>query len=71
MYSQTGSYIVLAGILANVLAYLGIHIEAGLINQTIIDLLTLIGDVAVIYGTVHQALAHKQLAITTGAYPKK
>lgn len=67
MYSQLGTKIIVAGIISAIIGHFsGAVINPDIITKFINDILTVGGDIAVIYGTIHQAFAHKQLAVETG-----
>ena len=59
MYTQSGTYAAIAGILVSVLGHFGI-------SSTVDDLAQVIGAVIVIVGIVRQAIAHKNLATVAG-----
>ncbi len=72
MYSQTGTKLAIAGIVAVFLShYVGASVEADFITKVINDILSIGGDIVTIYGIIHQAFAHKKLAVTTGTFPVK
>lgn len=63
-YSQAGSYISIAGLIVLILTHFGINATADQIGA-------IISGAALLYGIIHQAISTKNLAISTGAYPKK
>lgn len=70
MYSQSGSWIAVAGVVVLVLSYFGINIEQEVVSAAFISVVKAIADIAVIVGIIKQAIAHKKLAQVTGVYPK-
>jgi len=60
LYSQSGNWTALAGVIALVLSKLGV-------NATVDTILAIIGGVVALVGIVKQYLAHKKLAVTMGA----
>ncbi len=66
-YNQLGMKISAAGIVAIGLSHLvGVSLDSGMITKFMNDGLVFIGDIATIYGIIHQAVAHRKLAVTTG-----
>ena len=61
MYDQTGIYVAIAGIIVSILGHFGITAESDSISQVI-------GAVVIVVGLVRQYIAHKKLAVATGAY---
>lgn len=59
-YDQKGSWLAIAGIIVSLASHLGISI-------TVDDVLAIIGAVAIIYGVIHQYIAHRKLAVEVGA----
>lgn len=67
IYSQLGTKIAVGGIVAWVLShFVGVQINPDMISKTLNDILTVGGEIATIYGIIHQAVKHKSLAVTTG-----
>lgn len=62
-YSQVGNYVAIAGLIVLFLNHLGVNIL-----QT--DVEAGIGALVTLYGIAHQFIQHKNLAISTGTYPK-
>lgn len=63
IYSQSGNYTALAGIVVILLSKLGINVD-------IATLMTIAGGVAALYGVYRQWVAHKDLAVVTGVTQK-
>lgn len=63
-YTQTGTFIAVAGIIVSILAHFGI-------NATVDQVATAVSGIAVIYGVAHQAYAHYLLAKSTGTPTQK
>lgn len=61
MYSQTGSYVALAGLIVMILGHFGVVVADN-------DIVGVLSAVATIYGIGHQFFAHRNLAIQTGAF---
>lgn len=69
MYTQTGSYIALSGVLVAILGHFGIIVSPDVLGTFITDVVKLAGDIAIFYGIIHQYFAHRNLAISTGKIP--
>jgi hypothetical protein len=63
-YSQTGNYTAIAGVVVLILSKFGVTTDQSTI-------LLVIGGIVAVTGIVNQFIAHKNLAITAGAYPQK
>lgn len=59
-YDPTGSYIAIAGILVSILGHFGVVVANN-------DVVGVIAAIATVYGIVSQFLAHRKLALKTGA----
>ena len=64
--TQVGSYIAAAGIVVGILSHFGIVLSAQQLGTTINDAITFIGDLAVIYGVIHQYFATKVVSTAAG-----
>lgn len=64
-YSQSGSYVAIAGILVSILGHFGV-------TATVSDIIQVLGAIAIIVGVIRQFILHKRLATQAGAIaPKK
>lgn len=62
-----GSLIAGAGIVVGLLAHFGIVFDVNQIGQTLTDISKTVGDLAIIYGTLHQYFKTKAVVVAARA----
>lgn len=60
--TQLGTWIAASGLVVFLLAQFGIIIDSGQAAQTITDVFKVIGEIAAIYGVIHQSVATARVA---------
>lgn len=63
-YTQTGTYLTVAGIIVALLAHIGWVLQPS-------DVAQVIGAVVALCGAITQAIAHRKLAVAAGAVKPK
>lgn len=58
-YTQTGTYLALVGLVVNALTHFGV-------NATADQITAIVSGLVLLYGIIHQAIAHYKLAKATG-----
>lgn len=66
MYTQTGSWIAIAGVFSFLISQIGGNVDTASVLQMFQDITKVVGELAVMWGIVHQYISHRILAKSAG-----